>query len=66
MLNPNAAIAWAAKGNVLALRNRPDEAIEALEQARRDPHDTDGYLNAVSTAIAHLACKTLRGGDRMG
>ena len=29
-LNPNAATAWVMKGNFLALRNRPDGAIEAL------------------------------------
>jgi hypothetical protein len=31
-LTPNAAMGWNAKGNVLALRNRPDAAIEALER----------------------------------
>jgi len=55
-LNPNAAMAWNAKGNVLALRNRPDAAIEALERARRlSPNDPNVYWNALSTAIAHFA-----------
>ena len=57
-LNPNAAMAWNAKGNLLALRNRPDAAIEALERARRlSPNDPNVYWNALSTAIAHLAAR---------
>jgi adenylate cyclase len=57
-LNPNAAMAWNAKGNVLALRNRPDAAIDALERARRlSPNDPNVYWNALSTAIAHFAAR---------
>ena len=57
-LNPSAAMAWAARGNVLALRNRPDAAIEALERARRlSPYDPNIYFNALSTALAHLAAR---------
>jgi adenylate cyclase len=54
-LNPNTAMAWNAKGNALALLNRPDAAIEALERARRlSPNDPNVYWNALSTAIAHF------------
>jgi len=56
--NPNAATAWWVKGNMLALRNRPEAAIEALDRARRlSPFDPLGYFNAVSTAAAHLAAR---------
>jgi adenylate cyclase len=57
-LNPNAANAWVMKGNFLALRNRPDGAIEALDRARRlSPFDPIGYLNTVSMALAHFAAR---------
>jgi len=42
-LNPNAAHAWLFRGNIHALRNQPEAAIEAIERARRlspfDPLD---------------------------
>jgi adenylate cyclase len=57
-LNPNAAAAWSFKGNVLALRNRPDAAIEAVERARRlNPYDPNSCFNAFSTALAYLAAR---------
>ena len=34
-LNPNAALAWLARGNIHALRNQPEAAIHAIERARR-------------------------------
>jgi adenylate cyclase len=34
-LNPNAARAWLARGNLQAARNEPEAAIEAIERARR-------------------------------
>ena len=57
-LNPNAATAWVMKGNFLALRNRPDAAIEALDRASRlSPFDPIGYLNTISMALAHFAAR---------
>jgi tetratricopeptide (TPR) repeat protein len=57
-LNPNAAHAWLVRGNIHALRNQPEAAIEALEQARRlSPFDPYTSLCAVSIAIAHLAAR---------
>jgi TolB-like protein/class 3 adenylate cyclase len=57
-LNPNAAHAWLVRGNIHALRNQPEAAIEALEQARRlSPFDPYASLCAVSIAIAHLAAR---------
>jgi len=56
--NPNAAHAWLARGNIHALRNQPDEAIEALERARRlSPFDPLAFANAVNMALAHLAAR---------
>ncbi|HEY8874860.1 MAG TPA: adenylate/guanylate cyclase domain-containing protein [Stellaceae bacterium] len=57
-VNPNAALAWVVRGNIHALRNRPEAAIEACDRARRlSPFDPFGYMNAVSTALAHLAAR---------
>ena len=36
-LNPNAATAWMAKANMLALRNRPDDAIEIVSSHVTEP-----------------------------
>ena len=55
-LNPNAAHAWLARGNIHAARNQPEAAIEAIERARRlSPFDPRIFLSAVFIAIAHLA-----------
>jgi len=57
-LNPNAALAWLARGNIHASRNQPEAAIEALERARRlSPFDPYTFFYAVSIAIAHLAAR---------
>jgi adenylate cyclase len=57
-LNPNSATAWVMKGNILALRNRPDAAIEALDRARRlNPFDPTGNINMISMALAHIAAR---------
>jgi tetratricopeptide (TPR) repeat protein len=57
-LNPNTAHAWLFRGNIHAVRNQPDAAIEALERARRlSPFDPYTFLCAVSIAIAHLAAR---------
>jgi tetratricopeptide (TPR) repeat protein len=54
-LNPNAAHAWLARGNIRAHRNEPDAAIEAIERARRlSPFDPYSFLHAVNIALAHL------------
>jgi tetratricopeptide (TPR) repeat protein len=54
-LNPNAAHAWLARGNIRAHRNEPDAAIEAIERARRlSPLDPYSFLYAVNIALAHL------------
>ncbi len=55
-LNPNAAPAWNAKASMLALRNRPGDAIEAIDRARRlSPLDPLGYLYDLSTALVYIA-----------
>jgi len=55
-LNPNAATAWMAKANMLALLNRPDQAIEAIDRAQRlSPLDPMGYLYDLSRALVYLA-----------
>ena len=57
-LNPNAAHAWMARGNIHAARNQPEAAIEAIECARRlSPFDPYTFLYAFSIAIAHLAAR---------
>src|SRR5215469_9786082 len=55
-LNPNAATAWMAKGNMLALRNRPEDARTAVDEARRlSPLDPLGYLCDLSRALVYMA-----------
>jgi len=57
-LNPNAAHAWWARGNIHALRNQPEAAIAAIERARRlSPFDPYSAFYAVTIAIAHLAAR---------
>jgi tetratricopeptide (TPR) repeat protein len=57
-LNPNAAHAWLARGNIHALRNQPEAAIEAIERARRlSPFDPYTFFYAGSIAVAHLAAR---------
>src|SRR5439155_3981722 len=57
-LNPNAAMAWVAKGFIHAYRNQPEPAIEALERGLRlSPLDPLDYYNAVGFAVAHLAAR---------
>jgi TolB-like protein len=56
--NPNAAHAWMVRGNIHALRNQPEAAIEAFERARRlSPFDPYAFAYACGTAIAHLAAR---------
>jgi tetratricopeptide (TPR) repeat protein len=57
-LNPNAATAWMVKGNIQALRNQPEAAIEACDRARRlSPFDPLAYQGAANTALAHLGAR---------
>jgi adenylate cyclase len=57
-LNPNAAHAWLFRGNIQALRNQPEAAIEATERARRlSPFDPYTSFCAVNIAAAHLAAR---------
>jgi TolB-like protein/class 3 adenylate cyclase len=57
-LNPNAAHAWLFRGNIHALRNQPEAAIEATERARRlSPFDPLAFHYAGNIAIAHLAAR---------
>jgi tetratricopeptide (TPR) repeat protein len=57
-LNPNAAHAWLARGNIHALRNQPEAAIEAIERARRlSPFDPYSFFCAVNIAFAHLVAR---------
>ena len=54
-LNPNAAMAWGAKGWVHAFRNQPEAAIEALDRGLRlSPFDPLGHYFATGFAYAHL------------
>jgi TolB-like protein/class 3 adenylate cyclase/Flp pilus assembly protein TadD len=57
-LNPNAAHAWAYRGNIHALRNQPEAAIEAIERARRlSPFDPYTFVYAANMALAHLVAR---------
>src|SRR5262249_14888459 len=57
-LNPNAAHAWMARGRIHASRNQPEEAIEAIERARRlSPFDPYTFRFANAIAGAHLAAR---------
>jgi len=57
-LNPNAARAWLARGNIHAMRNQPEAAIEAIERARRlSPFDPYACFYAAIIASAHLAAR---------
>src|ERR1051326_6677093 len=59
VLNPNAAMAWVAKGFIHAYANQPEPAIEALERALRlSPLDPLGYYNFAGLAVAHLAARS--------
>jgi TolB-like protein/Flp pilus assembly protein TadD len=57
-LNPNAAHAWMARGNIHASRNEPEAAIEAIERARRlSPFDRYTFFYAFTIAIAHFGAR---------
>jgi adenylate cyclase len=57
-LNPNAAMAWQAKGWLHVLRNRPETGIEAFDQALRlSPLDPLAYYTAAGLAAAHLVAR---------
>ena len=57
-LNANAAHAWMVRGYIHAVRNEPEAAIQANEQARRlSPFDPYGFFYAVNIAAAHLAAR---------
>jgi len=57
-LNPNAALAWTVRGNIHALRNQPEAAIEAIERARRlSPFDPYTFVFASNMALAHLVAR---------
>src|SRR5262249_40362345 len=54
-LNPNYAYAYAQRGLVLGLLNRPDEAIVAAEQAIRLSPNDETILNAyMALGFAHM------------
>jgi TolB-like protein len=56
--NPNAAEAWMISGFIHALRNQPEEAIQAFDRALRlSPFDPLGYLIAAALGSAHLAAR---------
>jgi adenylate cyclase len=57
-LNPNAAHAWWVRGNIYAMRNQPEAAIEAVERARRlSPFGPYTSRYAHTIAIAHLTAR---------
>jgi adenylate cyclase len=54
-LNANSALAWCAQGIVLGYANRPEPAIESLNQAMRlSPLDPLGYLFKAGFTLAHM------------
>ena len=54
----NTAHAWLARGNIHALRNQPEAAIEAIERARRlSPFDPSAFHCVFVIAVAHLAAR---------
>ena len=61
-LNPNVAMAWVAKGWVHALRDQPEQAIDAVERGLRLTHSILSAITfspALPTAIwPHAASKT--------
>jgi TolB-like protein/class 3 adenylate cyclase len=55
-LNPNCALAWSTRGFVLAVRNQPVPAIEAVQHAiRLSPLDPLAQIFLTALAIAHNA-----------
>jgi tetratricopeptide (TPR) repeat protein len=57
-LNPNAAHAWLGRGSIHASRNEPEEAIKAIERARRlSPFDPYTWFYAFNIALAHFAVR---------
>jgi tetratricopeptide (TPR) repeat protein len=57
-VNPNAAHSWLVRGNIHALRNQPEAAIEAIERARHlSPFDPYYFFYVGTIAIAHLAAR---------
>src|SRR5438552_4697354 len=57
-LNPNAAMAWVAKGFVHAYQGQSERAIEALDRGLRlSPLDPIGYYTANGLALAHVAAR---------
>jgi adenylate cyclase len=57
-LNPNAAHAWLARGQIHALRDQPEVAIEAVERSRRlSPFDPYTFFCAHIMSLAHLAAR---------
>jgi adenylate cyclase len=57
-LDPNAALAWPARGSIHATRNQPEAAIEAIERARRlSPFDPYTFVFASNMAFAHLVAR---------
>jgi adenylate cyclase len=58
--NPNAALAWSARGIIHAVRNEPEAAIEALERARRlSPCSI--RISVVATPLISLSLISSRG-----
>jgi TolB-like protein/class 3 adenylate cyclase/tetratricopeptide (TPR) repeat protein len=57
-LNPNAAIAWMARGWIHAFRSQPEAAIDAFDRALRlSPFDPLGYNVTGGLAVAHLGAR---------
>ena len=66
-LNPNAAHAWLVRGNIHAVRNQPEAAIEAIERARRlSPFDPYSLSLRLYYRCRSSRRATLRTSDRMG
>jgi adenylate cyclase len=57
-INPNSAYAWCARGNVAAMQDRPNPAIEALQRAiRLSPLDPQRWLFFLGMSFAHVVAR---------
>jgi tetratricopeptide (TPR) repeat protein len=58
LLNTNSAHAWGARGWILAFRNQPGPAIEALQQAiRLSPFDPLAYVFTLGLGFAYIGSR---------
>jgi len=57
-LNPNSAYAWCVRGNIAAMQDRANPAIEALQRALRlSPLDPQRWLFFLGMTFAHVVAR---------